>query len=380
MVLKIILVKSLAELADATFQKGRALPQRFSVILCIAANIAISAQAGNEALVECDGFSIQLPSSWTDVNQPTNFFVQKRAASPKTNQFVSLGSFLIPGLSFEEYTLLGLKGIDQGIYSSAKKLGFTESEVDKLFASIAGREMLSRLKQQNSTYNITANKVQSLELNGRKAIEIDGEIDFLGTRVPFQQLGIQGYSPGEIIQVSLAGSDPVSTFDLKSKIKLYDTRVIESRFLGFLIRLPRGSVTKQFENTEASTKALYQYPVGPRGEGLAQIVWLKNDENKTVNDLLSASSSSLRAKTKQFKELKSESWNNTTLSFGNCESEFIPPQNVIGDNAIRQITCVVNNTKSKTMILLTINFPPFAAACFHTIAKGILESIETPER
>ncbi len=167
--------------------------------------------AGGPFTTETGGVEIILSNGWESLDQPINFFVQKRARNAEQGIALSAGSFTLD-LTLEQYTALGLTGVasgpDAAIEKLAKDVGIPKEDVEKALASQIGRQFTDSLKQASQTMKFELLKVAKSEINGGTRFEIQSKVIVKesGQTIFSRQFVLAGSSPREIVQITFASA------------------------------------------------------------------------------------------------------------------------------------------------------------------------------
>src|SRR6267143_5444864 len=114
----------------------------FVLISGLLALVSFAAQP--DFSVETGGFEIALSGNWETLNQPPNFFVQKRGRSAERGIALSAGSFKLD-LPVDQYVALGAVGLASGpekfLDDVAKQVGIPHEQLDAAMVSQIGRQL-----------------------------------------------------------------------------------------------------------------------------------------------------------------------------------------------------------------------------------------------
>ena len=188
---------------------------RLLLILCTLVFLAHSCLAAADGFTtETGGLEIVLPNGWERLDQPTNFFVQKRARDAKQGIALSAGSCALD-LTLEQYAALGLAGF-AGFASSpeaafekfAKVVGSSKEAFEKALASQIGRQLVDSLKQASRTMRFELLKVSKKQVDGTTRFEIHSKVIVVdsGQIIFSRQFLLSGSSPHQIVQITYAGT------------------------------------------------------------------------------------------------------------------------------------------------------------------------------
>ncbi len=195
----------------------------FCTVLFLA-HACLAAEGG--FTIETGGVEIVLTNGWERLDQPVNFFVQKRARNAEQGTALSAGSFALD-LTLEQYVALGLSGLasgpDAALEKLAKDVGISKEEVEKALSSQIGRQLTDSLKQVSRTMRFELLNVSKQEVDGATRFDIHSKMVVIESgRVIFsRQFILNGSSPHEIVQITFASTSEgiFSQKDLTDAIK-----------------------------------------------------------------------------------------------------------------------------------------------------------------
>jgi len=160
---------------------------------------------------ETGGVQIILTNGWNRLDQPVNFFVQKRARNTEQNIALSAGSFVLD-LTLEQYVTLGLSGLasgpDAALEKLAKDVGISKEEAEKALSSQIGRQLTESLKQTSRTMQFELLNVSKKEIDGATMFDIHSKMVVIasGQIIFSRQFLLYGSSPHEIVQITYAST------------------------------------------------------------------------------------------------------------------------------------------------------------------------------
>jgi tetratricopeptide (TPR) repeat protein len=175
--------------------------------------------AEGELILETGGVQIVLPNGWEPLEQPSTYFVQKRARSVEHGIALSAGSIRLE-MSLQQYAAVGAAGLVKGTESQldflATQTGLTRSEVDNTLASMIGRQLLEQVKQWSQTNRSELLRLFRQNLPSGTRYQIHSKLTMVdsGQVLYSRQFVLQGVSPGEIVTVTYVGGS-AELFDQK---------------------------------------------------------------------------------------------------------------------------------------------------------------------
>lgn len=198
------------------------------MILCAIIFLAHACRAAEGSFTtETGGVEIVLSNGWERLDQPTNFFVQKRARNVQQSIALSAGSFALD-LTLEQYVALGLSGLasgpDAALEKLAKEVGISKEEVEKALSSQIGRQLTDSLKQASRTMRFELLNVSKKVVDGATRFDIHSKMVVIesGQTIFSRQFLLYGSSPHEIVQITYASTSEgiFSQGDLADAIRL----------------------------------------------------------------------------------------------------------------------------------------------------------------
>jgi hypothetical protein len=203
-------------------------PHRLLLILCAIVFLPDFARAAESGFAtETGGVEIVLPKGWERLDQPTNFFVQKRALHAEEGIALSAGSFTLD-LTLEQYVALGLSGLDSGpvpfIEKVAKEVGISKEEFEKALTSRVGRQLTENLKQASETMRFELLKVSKEKVSAGTRFEVHSKVVVKdsGQVIFSRQFIMAGSAPQQIVQITFASASKeiLTQTDLPDSIRL----------------------------------------------------------------------------------------------------------------------------------------------------------------
>ena len=179
--------------------------------ICAIILLALTSAAEGEFATETGGVEIVLPTGWHALEQPTNFFVQKRARNAEQGIALSAGSFRLD-LTLEQYAAIGVAGMASGPEAAFEKVGnqvgIPKEEVERVVASKIGRQLMDSLKQASETMRFVLLNVNKEEITGATRFEIHSKMIVAqsGQTLYSRQFVLRGLSPQEIVQITYVGT------------------------------------------------------------------------------------------------------------------------------------------------------------------------------
>jgi hypothetical protein len=237
----------------------------------------------SELRLQTGGTQIVLPSGWEILNQPTNYFVQVRAADNARGLTLSAGVVPIWGTldQFVTMSTYGLSaGTDKLFERMAKLTHQTVEQIRKEVESIAGRQLLGQIKESEQALpsellgidKIVIANAPAYEVRSSKRIKETGESFFART------FAYRGADPAQIVTVTFASfSDEIFTAtDLLKTIHrptpTNDLPVLTVKIHepagGFFYLVPETWSRKYNENKKKSPDAQFDRVAGPMIGGL----------------------------------------------------------------------------------------------------------------
>jgi hypothetical protein len=180
-------------------------------LMLLAALLPIAALAADgDFAVETGGFEIRPAGDWETLNQPPNFFVQKRGRSAERGIALSAGSFKF-SLPLEQYVALGAVGLSSGPEKAwddiAKQIGITREQLDEALASQIGREYLAQIKQAFRNLHFELLRVRKEKPSWGTRYEIQSKVTTdSGQTIYSRQFVAAAEQPGQIVQITYAGT------------------------------------------------------------------------------------------------------------------------------------------------------------------------------
>ena len=182
--------------------------------------------AEGDFITETGGVTIALFNGWKRLDQPVNFFVQKRARNADQGIALSAGSFTLD-LTLEQYAALGLAGLQLGpdgaLERLAERVAISTEEVEKALASKIGRQMMDSLKQTSRTMKFELLKVNRRKAGGMTTFDIHSKMTVAetGQTIFSRQFLLPGSSRRQIVQITFAGTSErvLSRRDLADAIR-----------------------------------------------------------------------------------------------------------------------------------------------------------------
>ncbi len=168
---------------------------------------------GREVILETGGTQIVLSNGREQLDQPENFFVQKRAINGEQRVALSAGAFVLD-LTLEQYVALGICGFELGPKKSLEKTTKRVSElthipakeIEKAVQSHLGQQTLGQIKKASSSCSFEFLSVTNIEIAGVSAFEIHSKTTILQSKqtVFSRQILYQGKEPQQIVQITYA--------------------------------------------------------------------------------------------------------------------------------------------------------------------------------
>ncbi|MBL9134553.1 MAG: hypothetical protein JNK85_01730 [Verrucomicrobiales bacterium] len=161
--------------------------------------------------IETGRLVIALSNGWERLDQPVNFFVQKRARHAEQGIALSAGSFRLD-LTLEQYTALGLAGMASGLIPAIEKLakdvGIPKGEIEQALASKIGRQLTGSLKQASQSMKFELLKLTKRQVCGKAQFEICSKAFVRQSGQTFfsRQFLLSGSTPREIVQITYAST------------------------------------------------------------------------------------------------------------------------------------------------------------------------------
>ena len=179
---------------------------------------------------ETGGVKIVLPKGWKRLDQPTNFFVQKRARNAEDGIALSAGSFTLD-LTLEQYVVLGLAGLDSGPVPPLEKLandvGISKEAIGKALTSQIGQQLMDNLKQASRTTRFELLEVSKKEVAGGTRFDVHSKmiVKESGQAIFSRQFLLAGSAPRQIVQITFASASKeiLTSKDLADSIQLKAT-------------------------------------------------------------------------------------------------------------------------------------------------------------
>jgi hypothetical protein len=182
-----------------------------TVILCaLSILICPCLRAEDSFITETGGVEIVLSNGWERLDQPANFYVQKRARNPERGIALSAGSFVVD-LTLEQCAAVGLVAMESGtdtvLEKVAKEIGVSKEDVEKSLASRIGRQLVDGLKQTSRIMRFETLKVNKTKVDGETRFEIHVKMVVIesGQTIFSRQFLLPGSSPHEIVEITYAG-------------------------------------------------------------------------------------------------------------------------------------------------------------------------------
>jgi hypothetical protein len=170
----------------------------------------------NGVILQTGGTKIMLDEHWERLEQPENFYIQKRALNADRKLALSAGAF-ITELTLEEYFSLGIygleqgpeKGMEQGIKLTANRAHVSVKEVKKAVESRLGQQTLDELKKTSASCRYDFLSATNIEISGTPAFEVHSKVIMVKSgQTVFTRLFIfHGSEPQQIVQITCSGLD-----------------------------------------------------------------------------------------------------------------------------------------------------------------------------
>lgn len=168
--------------------------------------------ADGELILETGGVQIVLASGWEPLEQPTNYFVQKRARNVERGIALSAG-WVTSELPAQQFAVLGAAALmtgstDAELDALASQLRMPRSEVDKALASEIGKQMLEHLKQQSRSMRTELFHEATETIPGGTRYEIQSKGTMLESGQVFysRQFLMQGATSRDVVTITYAGA------------------------------------------------------------------------------------------------------------------------------------------------------------------------------
>ncbi len=179
----------------------------FSGYACLADDSGVTLQSG--------GTQIILDKNWEKLEQPENFFVQKRAINKEQGIAISAGVFTID-LSLQQYVALGIYGLKQGpeaglnqaTKQTAQLARIPIAEVEKAVQSRIGQQTIDQIKKASALCSFEFLSVTNMEISGAPASEIHSKMIILKSNQTIfsRQFVYSGTVSNQIVQITYASA------------------------------------------------------------------------------------------------------------------------------------------------------------------------------
>jgi hypothetical protein len=186
------------------------------LIICIALFLGyLSFGQDSGVTLQTGDTQIVLSNDWERLDQPENFYVQKRALNKERGIAISGGVFSVD-LTLEQYVALGIYGLkqgpetaaDQSINLIAKATHISTNEVEKAVQSRIGEQTLEQIKKMSSSVSFEFLSVTNIEISGLPAFESHSKMTLLQSKqtVYSRQFVYRGTGPQQIVQITYASA------------------------------------------------------------------------------------------------------------------------------------------------------------------------------
>ena len=187
-----------------------------SLIICFALLLGYSCFGQDSGVtLQTGGTQIVLSHDWERLDQPENFYVQKRALNKERGIAISGGAFVVD-LTLEQYAALGIYGLkqgsetalDQSINLIAKVTHISTNEVEKAVQSRIGKQTLEQIKKMSSSVSFEFLSITNIEISGLSAFESHSKMTLLQSKQTIfsRQIIYQGVEPHQIVQITFASA------------------------------------------------------------------------------------------------------------------------------------------------------------------------------
>ena len=165
--------------------------------------------------LQTGGTQIILSKGWERLDQPENFYVQKRALNKERGIAISGGAFAV-NLTLEQYVALGIYGLKQGpetamnqsISLIAKATHISTNEVEKAVQSRIGEQTLEQMKKMSSSVSFEFLSATNIEISGLPAFESRSSMTLLQSKQTLysRQFIFKGTELHQIVQITYASA------------------------------------------------------------------------------------------------------------------------------------------------------------------------------
>ena len=165
--------------------------------------------------LQTGGTQIVLSNGWERLDQPENFYVQKRALSKERGIAISGGAFAVD-LTLEQYVALGIYGLkqgpetamDQSINLVARMIHISTNEVEKAVQTRIGEQTLEQIKKMSSSVSFEFLSVTNIKISGLPAFESHSTMTLLKSKqtIYSRQFVYKGTEPQQIVQITYASA------------------------------------------------------------------------------------------------------------------------------------------------------------------------------